>query len=105
MTQTQIPDQMTAVVLDSYSGAEALRVEQRHLGAVMIYYLFYRSKLIPRWLSGWGLVGAVLYLAAPLFAMFGFALELLEMPLAIQEMVLAIWLIVRGFDLTGEYHV
>ena len=29
MSQTQIPDQMTAVVLDSYSGAEALRVEQR----------------------------------------------------------------------------
>jgi NADPH:quinone reductase-like Zn-dependent oxidoreductase len=29
MTQTQIPDQMTAVVLGSYSGAEALRVEQR----------------------------------------------------------------------------
>ena len=29
MTQTQIPDQMTTVVLDSYSGAEALRVEQR----------------------------------------------------------------------------
>ena len=29
MAQTQIPDQMTAVVLDSYSGAEALRVEQR----------------------------------------------------------------------------
>ena len=29
MSQTQIPEQMTAVVLDSYSGAEALRVEQR----------------------------------------------------------------------------
>jgi len=29
MTQTQIPDQMTAVVLDSYTGAEGLRVEQR----------------------------------------------------------------------------
>lgn len=29
MAQTQIPDQMTAVVLDSYSGVEALRVEQR----------------------------------------------------------------------------
>lgn len=27
--QTQIPEQMTAVVLDSYSGADALRVEQR----------------------------------------------------------------------------
>ncbi|HUV92535.1 MAG TPA: alcohol dehydrogenase catalytic domain-containing protein, partial [Anaerolineales bacterium] len=29
MTPIQVPDQMTAVVLDSYSGAEALRVEQR----------------------------------------------------------------------------
>ncbi|MBC8504540.1 MAG: zinc-binding dehydrogenase [Chloroflexi bacterium] len=29
MTPTQIPDQMTAVILESYSGAEALRVEQR----------------------------------------------------------------------------
>ena len=29
MTHTQIPDQMTAVVLDSYSGPVALRVEQR----------------------------------------------------------------------------
>jgi NADPH:quinone reductase len=28
MMQTQIPDQITTVVLDSYSGAEALRVEQ-----------------------------------------------------------------------------
>jgi NADPH:quinone reductase-like Zn-dependent oxidoreductase len=29
MTKQQIPEQMTAVVLDSYSGPEALRVEQR----------------------------------------------------------------------------
>lgn len=29
MAQVQIPDQMTAVVLDSYTGVEALRVEQR----------------------------------------------------------------------------
>lgn len=29
MAQTRVPDQMTAVVLDSYSGVEGLRVEQR----------------------------------------------------------------------------
>jgi NADPH:quinone reductase-like Zn-dependent oxidoreductase len=29
MSQTQIPDQMTAIVLDSYTGAEALRIAQR----------------------------------------------------------------------------
>jgi hypothetical protein len=68
------------------------------LGALMIYYLFYRSRLIPRWLSVWGLVGAVLYLAAPLLALFGPDLGILMAPLALQEMVLALWLIFKGFD-------
>jgi hypothetical protein len=69
------------------------------LGALMIYYLFYRSKLIPGWLSVWGLVGAVLYLTSGLFTMFGLDFGFLEAPLALQEMVLAVWLIVKGFNL------
>jgi hypothetical protein len=69
------------------------------LGALMIYYLFYQSKLIPRWLSVWGFVGALIYLAEPLLAMFGSEFELLFAPLALQEMVLAVWLIVKGFNL------
>ena len=69
------------------------------LGALMIYYLFYQSKLIPRWLSVWGLIGAILYLASGLFAMFSVDfIILLEAPLALQEMVLAVWLIVKGFN-------
>lgn len=68
------------------------------LGALMIYYVFYRSKLIPRWLSGWGMIAAIPYLAAGLIAMFGTNLEILMMPLALQEMVMAVWLIVKGFD-------
>jgi hypothetical protein len=68
------------------------------IGALAIYYLFYQSKLIPRWLSIWGLIGAILYLAAPLLAMFGFVSEILMAPLALQEMVLAVWLIVKGLN-------
>jgi hypothetical protein len=68
------------------------------LGALMIYYLFYQSKLIPRWLSIWGLVGAILYLAVPLLVMSGSELEILMAPLAVQEMVFALWLIVKGFN-------
>ena len=68
------------------------------LGALMIYYLFYQSKLIPRWLSGWGLIGAVLYLAVPMLGVLGFELEVLMFPLALQEMVFAVWLIVKGFN-------
>jgi len=68
------------------------------LGALMIYYLFYQSKLIPRWLSIWGLIGAILYLASGLFVMFSVDFGILMAPLALQEMVLAVWLIVKGFN-------
>jgi hypothetical protein len=72
------------------------------IGAFMYCFVFYQSRLVPRWLSAWGLVGAVLYLAAPLTTMFGHAsvFGFLVAPLAIQEIALAIWLIVKGFDRT-----
>ena len=41
------------------------------LGALMFNYLLYRTKLIPRWLSGWGLIAVVPYLSAGLLAMLG----------------------------------
>ncbi len=68
------------------------------VGAAIFYYLFYRSRLIPRWLSVWGLVGAALYLAAPVLELFGSPLGALMAPLAVAELVLAFWLIVRGLD-------
>jgi hypothetical protein len=74
------------------------------LGALMYYYLLYRSRLIPRWLSGWGLVGAGLCLVATVYAgftqEFGFSSvnTVLNIPIGIQEMVLAVWLIVKGFN-------
>jgi hypothetical protein len=68
------------------------------LGALMIYCVFYLSKLIPRWLSVWGLVGALLYLSSGLFALFNANFDIFMAPLALQEMVLAVWLIVKGFN-------
>lgn len=74
------------------------------LGALIFNYLLYRTKLVPRWLPGWGLLAIVPYLAAGLLAMFGIINALspiyaiLNLPLALQEMVLAVWLIVRGFN-------
>jgi hypothetical protein len=77
------------------------------VGTLMICALFYQTRLIPRWLSGWGFIGAVLYFVANFVSMFGplhlapdigSGIGLLMIPLAIQEMVLAAWLIVKGFN-------
>jgi len=68
------------------------------LGALMFYYLLYQTRLIPRWISGWGIIAAILYLAAGLIAVFGTNLEILTMPMFLQEMVMAVWLIVKGFN-------
>ena len=68
------------------------------LGALMFYVLLYQSRLVPRWVSVWGLVGAVLYIVPPLGSMFGLSLGVLMAPLAVQEMVMAVWLIAKGFN-------
>jgi hypothetical protein len=67
------------------------------LGALMFYVVLYQYRLVPRWLSTWALVGAVLYLVAPLGSMFGLSLGAFMGPLAVQEMVMAVWLIAKGF--------
>ena len=77
------------------------------IGGLMIYALFYQTRLVPRWLSVWGLIGGVLYFVANLVSMFsplhmapsiGSGIGLLLIPLAIQEMVFAVWMIVKGFN-------
>lgn len=72
------------------------------VGALMYYGLLYRSRLIPRWLSGWGVAATLLMLFACVLALFagrpvtGYAFLIL--PILVQEMVLACWLLVKGFS-------
>ncbi len=72
------------------------------LGAFMYYYLFFQSRLIPRWLSGFGIVAIILMLAACVMALFSgnriTSYIPLAAPILLQEMVLAVWLIVKGFN-------
>ncbi len=71
------------------------------VGAACLYLSFYRTRLIPRWLTVWGFIGVVCSLASALLNFFqmdtGYGLYL-EMVIAPQEMVMAIWLIVKGFN-------
>jgi hypothetical protein len=72
--------------------------------ALLYYIVFYRSRLIPRWLSGWGIAAVAMGFAASILVVFH-AIEpmstpqiVLNLPIFLQEMVLAVWLIVKGFS-------
>lgn len=78
------------------------------LGGLVLYTLLYQSRLVPRWLSVWGFAGAA-------FLLIGVVLMLLDVvtgaldseliwapPIAVQEMVMAVWLIFKGFDVKAS---
>lgn len=74
------------------------------VGSLMFYFLLYQSRLIPRWLSLLGLLGTIFTLSASLLIMFHVIdiittiYIVLNLPLILLEMVLAIWFIAKGFD-------
>ncbi len=72
------------------------------LGGLLLCYLLYRYKLVPRFLSILGLTGYALLLAAVLLGIFGFNQEgifmVLYIPGSLFEIIFPIWLIVKGFN-------
>ncbi|NIM99821.1 MAG: DUF4386 family protein [candidate division Zixibacteria bacterium] len=72
------------------------------IGATCLYISFYRTRLIPRWLTVWGLIGVVPYMAYALLHFFhldtGYGFYL-QMVLAPQELVMGAWLVIKGFNL------
>ena len=90
------------LVVDS-DGASVVMSLLFCLGAALFYLLLYRSRMAPRWITVWGFAGIPLYVAAYLLAMYAVVdinsaeVNLLCLPLAVQEMVLAVWMIARGF--------
>ena len=73
------------------------------LGAILWYYLLYVSRYIPRALSLWGLAAVGLLTIPVLFVLYDrdfhtHAVMILGLPYAPFELVLGLWLIVRGFS-------
>ena len=73
-------------------------------GGLLYYWVLFQSVIVPRWLSGWGLVAAAMSLGGALLVLFQAVVPMstghivLNLPIAVQEMVLAVWLIAKGFD-------
>ena len=80
------------------------------LGGINFYSLLYKSKLIPRFLSIWGLFAVVLLFVGAILALFNLgiflqmplmkAMKYFAPPIAVNEFVLSLWLIIKGYNLS-----
>ena len=72
------------------------------LGAVLFYIMMYQSKLIPRFISIWGLIGTAVVLANTVMDMLGVPPGNLGVIMLLNELFLGVWLIVKGFSQPAE---
>ena len=76
------------------------------LTALLLNGALYKFRLVPRLISAWGFIAAAILLTGTVLDVFELltgmsdsTLEaILSLPIAVQEMVLALWLIFRGFN-------
>ena len=93
-----------ALLLKGNDSINTILVIVFSLGALMLYYLFYQSKLIPRWISGWGFIAILLHLVTGFLILFHLQSPfstiniVMNLPIFLQEMVMAVWLIGKGFN-------
>jgi hypothetical protein len=68
------------------------------LGALLFYSMLYRTRLIPRFISIWGLIGAVGVLVNTVVDMLGLSMFNMGVLMLLNEVFLGVWLIVKGFE-------
>jgi hypothetical protein len=72
------------------------------IGFLLLSYLFYQSKLVPRFISVWGTIASAVLLVATLVNMMAGSIVIQfifsHFPVVLNELFLAAWLIVKGFN-------
>ena len=69
-------------------------------GALLFYVLLYRTLIIPKFISVWGIIATLMLFAVTIIKQFGIELEVLNIlviPIILNELFLAVWLIAKGF--------
>jgi len=71
------------------------------LGALIYNYLFFRARLVPRWIAAWGIIGASLSVAFVILTILGVSETsvsfIVDLAAGVQELALAFYLIIKGF--------
>jgi hypothetical protein len=97
----------TTILVDARDQASLVGSAAFGIAALLYCSVFFESRLLPRWLSGWGVLGAVVWLAGTAWAFVSHNVDggLAMGPLAINEIVMAVWLIARGFSIHAPARV
>ena len=73
------------------------------IGALLFYYLFYKSNVIPRVLSVWGLISVIVVLVATVLVIAGYKVPfLVYVPYVPFEWVVGGWILIAGLKVTTE---
>jgi hypothetical protein len=74
------------------------------VGGMFLCGLLFRTRLIPRFLAGWGVIGYAILLAGFMAEIFGLQFSLmLSIPGGLFEVVLGFWLLTKGFWTEREH--
>jgi hypothetical protein len=98
------PQALGSLAVDSNTMAYQIAEMSLGFGCIFLCALLFRTRLVPRFLSVGGLIGYPLLMAGAVAEIFGIHIGLmLSIPGALFELVLAFWLIIKGFQ-PDAYH-
>lgn len=90
---------LSTVSIQAYLYADNLGWIALGLAGLLLNYVFYRARLVPRWIAVWGLVGYTIIVCGMVSAVMGSGLALpSELPGGLWEIFVGGWLIARGFN-------
>ena len=90
---------LASMLLESLDSAYKLMMLPFCVGAIIFYYLLYRSRLVPAALSLWGLMAVFPVLLGTVLTILGFQPSLfLYLPYIPFEFVIGIWILIKGLN-------
>lgn len=105
-TGDQTLEVMAELALSAKDFVYRLHIIPFGFGAVIFYYLLYKSNILPKWLSLWGLITVPLVLVGAIWLTFGAAISPVVLALAVPyvpfEFFAGIYILIRGHKLQTE---
>ncbi|MCJ8320172.1 MAG: DUF4386 domain-containing protein [Colwellia sp.] len=73
------------------------------IGSLMFYYSMFKSEIMPKWLTIWGIIAIIMAFIISTLNLFNvetptFIAVIFYIPIALNEIIMSVWLIVKGFN-------